>query len=179
MKIRKAYKFRLYPNETQKQDMQKQFGIVRFVYNYFLNLRIEHYRKTGKGINYCNLANRLVVMKKEEEYAWLCEGDSQTMQQGLKDQEKAFRNFYEKRSGYPKFKSKRGKQVVRYPQRVKVNTESKRTYLPKIGWVKTVFQQEIEGKIKNVTVSKTKTGKYFASFQVVLIGLYLLKWTWN
>jgi putative transposase len=166
MKIRKAYKFRIYPNQTQMKALSKQFGIVRFVYNHFLDQRITTYRETGKGLNYYDIARQLTELKSQEETSWLKEGDSQAMQQGLKDQERAFQNFFSKRSGYPKFKSRKGKQSIRYPQRVKVNLGTKRTYLPKVGWIKTRFHQEIEGVVKNVTVSKTKSGKYFASFQI-------------
>lgn len=76
------------------------------------------------------------------------------------------RNFIEGRSGYPRFKSRRAKQAIRYPQRVKVNLETKRTYLPKVGWVKTKFHRPMEGKVKNVTVSRTKSGRYAVCFQV-------------
>ena len=80
--------------------------------------------------------------------------------------DRAFRNFFDGRAGYPRFKSRRAKQAIRYPQRVRLDLEAKRTYLPKVGWVKTVFHRPMEGKVKNVTVSRTKSGRYYASFQV-------------
>jgi putative transposase len=96
----------------------------------------------------------------------LKEADSQVLQQALKDLERAYQNFFEKRAGFPRFKSKHGKQSIRYPQRVKVDLEAQRTYLPKVGWVKTVFHRALEGKPKNVVVSKTKSNRYYGSFQV-------------
>ena len=166
MLVHKAYKFRIYPNKEQQAALAVQFGHTRFVYNYFLALRIETYQKTGKGLSYTDTANLLPGMKRSPEYEWLKEADSQVMQQTLKDLDRAYQNFFEKRSKYPRFKSKHNKQSIRYPQRVKADLEAKRTYLPKVGWVKTVFHRPLEGKIKNVAVSRTKSGHYYASFQV-------------
>jgi putative transposase len=105
-------------------------------------------------------------MKSSPEYAWLKEADSQAQQEALKDLDQAYQNFFAGRARYPHFKSKRGKQRVSYPQRVKADHKGRRTYLPKVGWVKTVFHRPMEGKVKKVVVSKTKSGRYYASFQV-------------
>jgi putative transposase len=166
MLIRKAYKYRLYPNQVQQEALRVQFGHTRFVYNYFLALRIATYQQTGKGLRYADTAKLLPGMKRDPQYAWLKEADSQVLQQALKDLERAYQNFYEKRAGYPRYKSKHDRQSIRYPQRVKVDLEAHRTYLPKVGWVKTVFHRAMEGKLKNVVVSKTKSSRYYASFQV-------------
>ena len=166
MLIRKAYKYRIYPNKAQQEALRVQFGHTRFVYNHFLGLRIETYQQTGKGMCYAETANLLPGMKRDPQYAWLKEADSQGLQQALKDLERAYQNFFEKRAGYPRYKSKHGQQSIRYPQRVKVDVEAQRTYLPKAGWVKTVFHRAMEGKHKNVVVTKTKSSRYYASFQV-------------
>jgi len=166
MLIRKAYKFRLYPNQEQQASLVVQFGHTRFVYNYFLNLRQDHYKLTGEGLYYRETANHLTELKQDPEHDWLKEADSQILQQKLMDLDEAYKNFFEGRAKYPRFKSRKNRQTIRYPQRVKLDLEAKRTYLPKVGWVKTVFHRKLEGKIKNVTVSRTKSGKFFASFQV-------------
>ena len=166
MLIRKAYKYRIYPNKTQQAALAVQFGHTRYVYNYFLALRIETYQRTGKGMSYADTAKQLPGMKRSAEYEWLKEADSQALQQTLKDLDRAYQNFYEKRARFPRYKSKDHKQSIRYPQRVKADLESGRTYLPKVGWVKTVFDRRMEGKVKNVVISKTKSGRYYASFQV-------------
>ena len=166
MLIRKAYKFRLYPNQGQQAALAVQFGHTRCVYNHFLNLRQDHYKLTGEGLYYRETANRLTQLKQGPEHEWLKEADSQVLQQSLKDLDRAYKNFFEGRAKSPRFKSRKNKQSIRYPQRVKVDLEANRTYLPKVGWVKAVFHRGIEGKLKNVTVSRTKSGKFFASFQV-------------
>ena len=166
MLVRKAFRFRLYPNQEQQSSLAVQFGHARYVYNHFLQVRQEHYQTTGKGLYYRDTANLLTKLKQCPDQEWLQDADSQVLQQTLMDLDRAFRNYLEGRSRYPRFKSRRSKQAIRYPQRVRVDLEAKRTYLPKVGWVKTVFHRSLEGKVKNVTVSRTKSGRYHASFQV-------------
>ena len=166
MLIKKAFKFRLYPNKKQEEKLTIQFGQARFVYNYMLGQSIGVYKSKGETLNYYHNALMLTKMKKEDEFSWLKEGHSQVLQQSLKDLDRAYLNFFLKRTAFPKFKSKRNKQSIRYPQGIKINLEQKRTYIPKVGWVKTVFHRELIGEIRNVTVSKTASGKYFAAFQV-------------
>ena len=163
MEIRKAFKFRIYPNKTQQAELAKQFGAVRFVYNHYRAVREGFYLDTGTGLTCFDCINDLTQMLKVD-FPWLKDRDSQVLQGAIQDLDKAYRNFFEGRSDYPKFKKKNGKQSIRYPQRFKV--KDKRIYLPKVGWVKCVFHRAIEGKMKNCTVSKTKSGRYFISIQV-------------
>ncbi len=164
--VRKALKFRLYPNEEQQAALAVQFDHARFVYNRFLQMRRDHYQTTREGLSYQDTTSLLTELKRCPDYEWLRDADSQVLQQSLKGLDRAFCNFFGYRARYPRFKSRRAKQTIRYPQRVKVNLEMKRTYLPMMGWVKTVFHRPLEGKLKNVTVSRTKSGCYYASFQV-------------
>lgn len=165
--IRKAYKFRIYPNQTQQAALAVQFGHARFVYNWGLSERKNAYATTGQGLNYTQQANALKELKTEHD--WLRDADSQVLQQKLKDLEQAYRRFFERvkqrthPAGYPRYKSKHGKQSIRYPQRFKI--EGNRIYLPKVGWVKIVLHRDIEGAMKNCTVTRTKSGKYFVSIQ--------------
>ena len=166
MLVRKAYKFRIYPNQTQQAALAVQFGHARYVYNHFLQMRRDHYKATGEGLYYRQIAGLLTRLKRDPDHGWLKEADSQTLQQSLIDLECAYKNFFEGRSQHPRFKSRRNKQSIRYPQRVKIDLIANRSYLPKVGWVKTVFHRKIEGEIKNVTVSKSKSGKFYASYQI-------------
>ncbi len=103
-------------------------------------------------------------MKQNPELEWLKDAHSQVLQQSLKDLDRAYQNFFKKQVKFPRFRSKRGKQAVRNPQGLQIS--EKHIRVPKIGWVKAVIHRPCEGKIKNVTVSKTKSGLYFASAQV-------------
>jgi putative transposase len=169
MLIQKAYRYRLYPNNTQQNQLAVNFGHARFVYNFFLAQRIQFYEEnrcsdTKKGLNYYDNANKLSAMKRSAELEWLKDAHSQVLQQSLKDLDTAYQNFFKKRAKFPRFHSKHGKQAIRYPQGVQIS--EKHIRVPKIGWVKAVIHRPCEGKIKNVTVSKTKSGRYFASVQV-------------
>jgi len=183
MVIRKGYRYRIYPNSTQRSKLAVQFGHSRFVYNHYLHLRNTTYQETGKSLNYNATARRLTKLKATPEFAWLGEADSQVLQQSLMDLQRAFDNFFRRfregklppgngrprkdgrPKGYPRFKSKRDKQSIRYPQRFHFNDAGDRIYLPKVGWVRVVVHRPVEGKMKSCTVSKTKTGKYFISIQ--------------
>ena len=163
MLVKKAFKYRIYPNQEQQRRLAVQFGHARFAYNWGLALRKTHYEQTGQGLSYFDCNVRLTGLKRQPEYTWLREADSQVLQQKLKDLDRAYVNFFEGRANYPTFKSKRCKQSIRYPQRFQV--EGERIYLPKVGWIKAIIHRPIEGEMKNVTVSRTKSGKYFISIQ--------------
>lgn len=162
--IKRAYKYRIYPNQEQRTRLAIQFGSTRFVYNYFLRRRVDHYAETGKGLTYHDTALQLTELKKQPDYIWLKEVDSQAAQQTLRDLDTAYSNFFNKRAKFPNFKKKHGKQSCRFPQRFKI--DGSKLYIPKVGWVKIVLHRLIEGVMKNLTVSRTKSGKYFASIQV-------------
>lgn len=164
MNIKSGYKYRIYLNIEQEAQLSKQFGATRFTYNYFLRQRIDHYASTGKSQTSYDMILILVQLKKQPEFSWLNEAHSQVLQQVLFDLDKAYHNFFNKHANFPTFKKKHGKQSCRFPQGFKV--EGKKLYIPKIGWIKIVLHRPIEGKMKNLTVSRTKSGKYFASIQV-------------
>lgn len=181
MVIQKAFKFRIYPNQEQQAALAVQFGHARFVYNMALTARKSHYFEHGKGLNYNDTAYMLTIIK--QFVPWLKEADSQVLQQSLKDLDRAYINYFEMVKngmlpkpqpgqkprkdgmplGYPTFKSKYDDQSIRYPQRFEV--KGSRIKLPKVGSVRAAFHRPIEGKMKSVTVSKTKSGKFFVSIQ--------------
>ena len=164
MKIRRAYKYRIYPNKQQQQQLAVQFGHARFIFNYGLDVRKKAFKETGKGLSYT--ATALLLPKLKQDLPWLKEADSQVLQQKLKDLDTAYVNFFQGHAGYPTFKNKNSHQAIRYPQRFKL-TDSQ-IYLPKVGWVALVLHRPTEGVPKNATVSKTKSGKYFVSVQCEL-----------
>jgi putative transposase len=163
MIIQKAFRYRIYPNPAQQHLLAVQFGHARFAYNWALAKRQEYYKQHGEGLSYYDTAERLKHLKKDPERVWLKEADSQVLQQKLMDLDRAYVNFFEHRAKYPRFKKRHGQQSIRYPQRFKFN--GNRIFLPKVGWVKIVLHRALEGTPKNVTVSKTKSGEYYASVQ--------------
>ena len=152
-------KIRLYPNSQQQLALSQSFGNCRWLWNYCLNLINQTYLDTGKGLSGYEVKKRIPQLKKE--YSWLKLTYSQCLQQVCLNLGVAFNNFFERRNKYPRFKSKHGQQSLQYPQNVKRVENCLR--LPMIGDVKAVFHREIEGKLKTVTVSKNKSGQYFAA----------------
>jgi putative transposase len=163
MLIQEAFVFRLYPSEEQASKLRQTLGSKRFVYNYFLAKRQKVYEETGKGMSYEDCTSELPALKAEME--WLKEPYSQVLQQGLKDLDKAFKHFFKKEAGYPRFKKKQNHQSVRYPQHFQVNLETEQTFIPKIGWVKTVFYRPLKGTMRNMTVSLNPSGQFHISIQ--------------
>lgn len=160
-----SYKYRLYPNANQRESIEKHINACRFVYNLFLEKKIKHYKECGKSLSWFDLNNMLPSLKNE--YPFLREVASQTLQMTSRNLNHAFTRFFRDKSGYPKFKSKKNPiQSFQYPQSVKLNLESNKIYLPKVGNVKCRIHNIFEGDIKTCTVSKTSTGKYFISILV-------------
>jgi len=159
--MHKAIKVRLYPNDKQAQKLSQVIGSARWWYNFALNLCNETYKATGKGLNQIALNKYLPKLKKAEETSWLNDCYSQVLQSATLNLTKAFRNFFEGRTKYPRFKSYHGKQSCQYPQNVSIKDGCLK--IPQLGLVKASIHRIFDGKIKTVTVSKTPTGKYFAS----------------
>ena len=99
-KIHRTYKFRLYPNKEQTELLAKHFGCARFVYNYFLNERIEQYNLTGKSDNFYAQSKLLAELKKQEDTSWLKEVNAQSLQFAVRCLEAAYTNFFKKRAPF-------------------------------------------------------------------------------
>ncbi|WP_323175743.1 RNA-guided endonuclease InsQ/TnpB family protein [Neisseria cinerea] len=163
MIIRKAFKFEIMPNGAQIRKMKQFCGCSRFVFNRALAYQNEQYEadKSFK-FSYNKIANLLPEWKRE--LTWLKDCHSQVLQQSLKDLENSFKNFFAKRSDFPKFKRKGEKDSFRFPQGCKLEQQNNRIYLPKIGWIRYRNSRAIVGEMKNVTVSR-KCGKWYISVQ--------------
>ncbi|MBD2004725.1 MULTISPECIES: RNA-guided endonuclease TnpB family protein [Cyanophyceae] len=167
--LHKAVQVRLYPSKEQQIQLAQTFGSARWWWNYALNKSIETYGQTGKGLGRSALNALLPTLKKAEETKWLGGCYSQVLQATTLNLTTAYKNFFDKRAGFPKFKSKHGKQSIQYPQNVKI-VDGNVKIPGNIGIVKAKIHRPIEGEIKTVTVSKTPSGKYFASILTVSTG---------
>lgn len=168
--LHKAVQVRLYPSEEQQILLARTFGSAQsWWWNYGLNKSIEAYKETGKGLGRSALNALLPELKKDEHTKWLSDCYSQVLQATTLNLTTAYKNFFDKRAGFPKFKSKQGKQSIQYPQNVKIVDGNVK--LPgNIGRVKAKIHRPIEGKIKTVTISKTPSGKYLASILTEVAG---------
>ncbi|MBD2130011.1 transposase [Microcoleus sp. ZQ-A2] len=166
--LHKVVKVPLYPTSQQVLLLAQSFGCARWWWNFALNKSIETYKETGKGLSQSALNALLPQLKKEEETLWLGECYSQVLQAVTLNLTTAYRNFFEGRAMFPRFKSKHGKQSIQFPQGVKVKGDT--IQLPKIGSLKAKIHRPVEGKIKTVTVSLAPSGKYFASILTEVEG---------
>lgn len=161
-------KYRIYPNKTQIQLIEKHFGSTRFLYNYFLEYRQKEYAKGNKKVGYMVTQGELTKLKKQGEYEWLNECGSQSLQMALRDLDSAYRRFFKKQGGYPKYKSKKHtSQSFTAPQNIKV--ANNRVYLPKFSkeGIKTKPHREIPHNaiLKQATISR-QNNQYFVSILI-------------
>jgi len=161
----KSYKYKIKPNEEQIVLLNKHFGSVRFVYNYYLNERKVEYETNKQTLNYYDNANSLTKLKKLEEFKWLKEISSQSLQYSLKCLDGSYNSFFKKRAGFPKFKSKHDRNSFCVPQYTKVLDG--KLIIPKFkDPIKMVVDRKFKGEIRQCTLSKTPTGEYFVSILV-------------
>lgn len=161
--MNKTYKYRIYPNDEQKQIIAKTFGCCRFVYNYYLDKRIKIYNESKKTFNYCDCAKDLTSLKSDK--LWLREVDSTALQSSLKNLETAYMNFFREHKGFPKFKSKKTNKFSYTTKNCNNTIEylGRHIKIPKLGKVKTKNRLVPAGKILNATISQLPSGKYYAS----------------
>ena len=165
-----SYKFRIYPNIAQEQQIHRTFGCCRFVWNHYLAQRIEAYRETEKSPTRFIQDKDLTSLKKQEETIWLREVDATALQSSLRDLDTAYQNFFRRvkkgeKPGYPKFKSKHDHRQSYKSKctRTSIKVLDKAVQLPKLGLVKCRVSKEVKGRILSATVSQTPSGKYFVA----------------
>ena len=159
--IRKAYKYRIYPNSEQKIFFAKCFGCVRFFYNKSLDDMNEIYKSTGKFKN-------ITPASYKEDYSFLKEVDSLALSNAQLNRNAAFKSFFSHKSGFPKFKSKRNDQsyTTNNQGSVKISDNHRYISIPKCSRIRIKMHRYFEGTIKSITVSMTTDNKYYMSLLV-------------
>lgn len=162
--IYRGYKYRIYPNAEQRAQIDATFTACRCVYNLALEIKIHAYRQHGIRLSAFDLMKQLPDLKKDQK--WIRDVDSQALLAAIKPIDIAFEKFF-KGAGYPKFKSKYGLQSFQCPgNKREIDWDNKKLIIPKITNIPIRLSQKFEGKIKTVTISRTSTGKYYASVLV-------------
>jgi putative transposase len=166
MKRQQAFKYELKPSDEQRHRMVCYAGCKRVVYNKALELQAANHAAGNKFIRYESMAKNLGAWRSDEAALWLREAPYHTLQQGLKDMEKAFENFFEGRTDYPVHKKKGRHDSFRYPdpKQIELDQANSRIKLPKLGWLRYRNSREVPGTVRNVTVSN-RNGKWFVSIQ--------------
>ena len=166
----KAYKYKIKPNKTQEELLSKFFGCVRFIYNWGLNKRTSAYKENGTSVGYNQLARELTILKHQEEYQWLNECSSESLQQSLRNLDNAFTAFFRKNGKYPKFKSKKlSTDSVKFINSVHFNFNDWNVKLPKLGKVKLCKNREFDQSIckqGTCTVTRDHCGTYWCTITV-------------
>ena len=163
MKLNRAYNFRIYPNKEDQILLSKHFGSARFVYNIMLKFKKYYYDELKINLSYNELSYALTYLKKLDEYSWLNEVNSQTLQATLRNLDSAYKNFFEGRANFPKLKSKKTHRFsFKVPQFVKL--DDNRLFITKFKkGIKIKLHREIIGTIKNATIKLNPSGKYYVS----------------
>ena len=165
----KAYKYRIYPNKYQEEQIHKTFGCCRFVYNQTLAYRKDLYENKKESMNKI-ACNNYVNQVLKKEYEWLKEVDKFALTNSVYNMDSAYQKFFKEHSGYPKFKSKRDNKKSYSTNctnnNIEVSFENNRIKIPKLKWVKAKVHREFIGKIKSATISQNSNGKYFVAILV-------------
>jgi putative transposase len=161
-----AFKYELMPTGEQQRIMRRCAGSCRFVFNRALALQKERYERGEKKLGYAGLCKELTGWRNGSETPWLADAPVHPLQQALKDLERAYANFFAKRTDFPRFKKKGQSNSFRYPdpKQIKLEQGNGRIFLPKLRWLRYRDSREVLGEVRNVTVSQSG-GKWFASIQ--------------
>jgi len=166
--IQTTYRYRLDPTAEQIQQLNQFAGARRFVWNWALNRKRDHYRETGKTLSFADLSAELTRLKQQPETAWLRDMHAQSLQQALRDLENAYQHFFrrarkgDKKKGFPKFKSKKTDPPrFRMPQDVRLAELF--VSVPKIGMIKTIVHRPLEGVTKSATFKREACGHWYIS----------------
>ena len=169
----KAIKIRIYPSDEQKKFINKQLGCCRVVYNSCLAYRRDKYEKEGISITSSQSINYIVELKKERE--WLKEVHSKVLQQSVMDMNSSYKNFFERRCGFPKFKSKKDyEQKCRFPKDAFIGVRGNRIDLIKslkdihfkCSVRDEIYLNKNQDKVHSLTLTKTKSEQYYLSVLV-------------
>lgn len=168
MKKMVSYKLRVYLTEEQEKLFRVESGHSRFAWNYLLAMHNEAYERDKTPFNSVALSKHINQMKKTEEYGWLKDATGSVITQKINDLDKAFKNFFKKRSGYPKFKKKDNEQRIRYQldQRIieRYYIAGELLKLTNIGIIDVKWHRIPTGVPKMVTLIKSASGEYYVSF---------------
>ncbi len=160
----RANKVRVYPTPEQVEHLDRQFGAVRFVWNKALAIKTHCYKVRGESLSAKrDLKPLLAVAKRSRKYAWLADFDGHSLQQACINLDKAFTNFFQGRARFPRFKRRHGAQAS-YHCTGKIAVGDDWITIPKLpGKLSAVVHRRSDGRLTSITLTKTRTGKYFAS----------------
>ena len=171
-KLKRAYKIEIKPTREQKNKIHQTIGVSRFIYNFYIAHNKEVYEREGKfisGMDFSKWLNNEYIPNNQDK-KWIKDVSSKATKQAIMNADKAFREFFKKSKGFPKFKKKKNQDVKAYfPKNNKTDwtLERHRVKIPTLGWVrlKEFGYLPINSIVKSGTVSK-KADRYYVSILV-------------
>lgn len=159
----KATKGRLYPNSTQQHKIDITLNCCRFIYNEMLARNIKMYKRRGEHLSYYQMQYLLKPMK--EYHSWLYEADSQALAYACRQLDDAYKRFFRREGGFPRFYKKCGRQSYTSTNPVSIRIEGNKIRIPTVGFVKVRGLKTISNnaKIQRITISREPDGKYYVS----------------
>jgi putative transposase len=167
-KVKRAYRYRFYPTDEQKQILARTFGCVRYTYNWALRLSIDTYLHTGKGLSYKQLSAHLTTLKQQAEAFFLNEVSCVPCQQVLRHLKRAYVNFFEGRASYPTFKRRHDGQSAEYTRSAFSFQDGQLTLAKMDAPLDIHWSRPLPdgASPSTVTVSRDSAGRYFVSILV-------------
>lgn len=159
----RAYKYRIYPTPEQVTLLEQTFGCVRFIYNSILRWRTDAYYIAQTKINYNKASSYLTELKKNPDFPWLNDVSCVPLQQSLRHQQTAFKNFFEGRSKYPTFKKKRSKQSAEFTKSAFKYRNGQLFIAKSKQPLNVCWSRELPSEPTTITISKDSAGRYFVS----------------
>lgn len=159
----RAYKYRIYPTTEQVTLLEQTFGCVRFIYNSILRWRTDAYYIDQTKINYNTASSYLTELKKNPDLPWLNDVSCVPLQQSLRHQQTAFKNFFEGRAKYPTFKKKRSKQSAEFTKSAFKFRDGQLFIAKSKQPLNVRWSRELPSEPTTITISKDSAGRYFVS----------------
>jgi putative transposase len=164
--VKARHNYRIYPTPEQVDQLARTFGCTRLIYNWGLALRAEAYRN-GAPLNYAQTSAALTKLKQTPERAFLNEVSCIPLQQSLRDLQSAYVSFFEKRTGYPRFRRKDGPQSAEYTANgFGFDAKNRTLSLAKIGRIKVKWSRDFLAEPSSLRVLRDPAGRYFVSMVV-------------
>lgn len=183
--MQRSYKYRIYPNNSQRDALNNIFDFCRFIYNKALEKRINHYKNNNKSLSYpdqCKTLSEIVKLFPAETKTTY----SQTSQQVLKQLDTAYKNFFNrikkgsKEKGFPRFKNKDRFRSILFPQSdstkggIKLSNDNKYIEVFKVGNVKIKYHRPFQGRCKQIRITRNKLDQYFVIFSCINVPKNIL-----
>ena len=171
-KLKRAYKIEINPTDDQKSKIHQTIGVSRFIYNFYIAHNKEIYDREGKfvsGMDFSKWLNNEYIPNNKD-MKWIKEVSSKATKQAIMNGDKAFRDFFKKAKGFPRFKKKKNQDVKAYfPKNNKTDwtLERHKVKIPTLGWVrlKEFGYIPVNSIVKSGTVSQ-KADRYYVSILV-------------